>query len=295
MRLHHALFAFLLVLPAWSYAYELITIQAISDTKKTFVTRNGKRQGVVRGMTGTFTADNISILARALTVTGQFTQWQILNPEAIVPWEKGELVTWSAAQEYLWALAPEKERQKYIKSIATLPRKSWKFKGALTRGLSESVSGVEAQETRRGGYLGEIYFEKFFTHSLSFDVGFRYEREIVNYTGVSFNTSRSMVIGDILYYFSALSDYINDGRFFIGAGLGYGLSNTTSNGLSQSGPVGMLPGVKVGVSLPFNDDWEFIMDSAFESLQTKEEQDTGLEQTTTQTNLKVGFGLRRFF
>lgn len=295
MRLHHTLFLFLLVLPAWSYAYELVSIQAVSDTKRSFVTRNGKRQGVVQGMTGTFTAQDISILARARTVTGQFTQWEIINPEAIVPWEKGELVTWSAAQEYLWALAPEKERQKYIKSIATIPRRSWLFKGALTRGLSESVSGVEAQETRRGGYLGEVYFEKFFTQSLSFDAGFRYEREVVNYTGVSYTTNRSMLIADILYYFNVLSDFLNDGRFFVGAGLGFGLSSTTSNGVTQSGPVSMLPGVKVGVSLPFNDDWEFVLDTAFESLQTKEKQDVGIEQTTTQTNLKVGFGLRRFF
>lgn len=295
MRLHHALFIFLLVLPVWSYAYELISVQAVSDTKKTFVTRNGRRQGVIPGMIGTFTAENISILARAVTVTGQFTQWQIVNPEAVVPWEKGELVTWSAAQEYLWALAPEKERQKYIKSTHTLPRRSWIFKGALTRGLNESVSGVEAQETRRGGYLAELYYEKFITTSLSFDVGLRYEREIVNYTGVSFSTTRSMVIADILYYFNALSNFLNDGRFFIGAGMGYGLSNTSSNGLSQSGPVGMLPGVKLGVSLPFNDDWAFVFDTAFESLQTREEQDTGLQQTTTQTNAKIGFGLRRFF
>jgi hypothetical protein len=37
------------------------------------------------------------------------------------------------------------------------------------------------------------------------------------------------------------------------------------------------------------------MDSAFESLQTKETQEEGIEQTTTQTNFKVGIGLRRYF
>jgi hypothetical protein len=53
--------------------------------------------------------------------------------------------------------------------------------------------------------------------------------------------------------------------------------------------------VKAGVSLPFNETWEFVMDGAFESLNTSEEQEGGTVQTTTQTNFKVGFGLRRFF
>ena len=295
MRLHHTFLILLLVLCTSAYGYELITIQAVSDTKKTFITRNGKRQGVTRGMTGTFTAQDFSILARALNVTGQFTQWEIINQDATLPFEKGTIVTWYPATEYLWALNPEKARQKYIKSTAILPRNSWVFKGSFSRGLSESVSGVPAAETRRGGYMGEVYFEKSFTRKLAFDVGFRYEQEVINYTGFSFNTSRSMLVTDLIYYLDAFQDLLNDGRFFLGAGFGYGLSNTSSNRLSQSGIVGMLPTVKTGISLPFNDEWEFIADAAFESLQTKEAQKSGLEQTTTQTNLKAGFGLRRFY
>jgi hypothetical protein len=59
--------------------------------------------------------------------------------------------------------------------------------------------------------------------------------------------------------------------------------------------VGLLPVVKVGLSLPFNPDWDFLLDTAFESLQTRETQEGGKVQTTTQTNLKVGFGLRRYY
>jgi len=85
------------------------------------------------------------------------------------------------------------------------------------------------------------------------------------------------------------------GRFFLAAGLGYGLSNTQTVGLSQSGPVSLLPTVKIGAALPFSDTWEFLVDGAFESLSTREEQESGRIQTTTQTNFKAGFGLRRFF
>lgn len=284
---------FLLIFCSVAQAYELIMIQAVSETKKTFITRNGKRQGVMPGFTATFTADDVSILARAVTVTGNYTQWELVNREAIVPFEKGNLITYYQAQEYLWALSPEKERRKYIKSQLALPRQSLVFKGALTRGLSESVSDAPATTSKRGGFLGEAYFEKDIVYGMSFDVGLRYEREVIDYPGASLITKRSLLIADFLYYFDQLQDIIG-GKIYTGIGFGYGLSNTSTVGLTQSGPVMLLPAVKLGLSLPFNQDWEFLTDAAFESLQTSEEQASGRKQTTTQTNFKFAFGLRKF-
>jgi hypothetical protein len=295
MRLHHIFVFLLLFLPQLARAYELVVIQGISETKRSFITRNGKRQGVIPGMTATFTADDISILAKAVNVTGQYAQWEIINRDAIVPFQKGAMVTWYPAQEYLWALSPESERKKYIKSKLVIPRQSFVFRGSITRGLSESVSDVQAQNPQRGGYMGEIYYERPILPNLSFDVGLRYEREVVNYTGVSLITKRNLAIADLLYYFDELEDLLGGGKIYIGGGFGYGFSNTQTVGLSQSGPVGLLPVVKVGLSLPFNPDWDFLLDTAFESLQTRETQEGGKVQTTTQTNLKVGFGLRRYY
>lgn len=296
MRLHHIFFLSLtLLLPGLARAYELVVIQSISETKRSFITRNGKRQGVIQGMTGTFTSENISILAKAVNVTGQYAQWEIINREAIIPFEKGSMVTWYPAQEYLWALSPESERKKYIKSQLVIPRQSFVFRGAVTRGLSESVSDVQASNPQRGGYMGEVYYERPITPHLSFDVGLRYEREVVNYTGISLITRRNLAMANLIYYFDQLEDLLGGGKIFVSGGLGYGYSNTQTIGLSQSGPVGLLPAVKLGLSLPFGQDWDFILDSAFESLQTREEQEGGRVQTTTQTNIKVGFGLRRYY
>ena len=294
MGIRHSIYCLLFLVSFSAQAFELIMIHAVSDTRKTFITRNGKRQGVMRGVTGTFTAADISVLAKAINVTGQFTQWELLNKEAILPFEKGTIITYYPATEYIWALTPESERRKYIKSEIRHIRQSWVFKGALTRGLSESVSDVAASTSSRGGFLGEVYFEKDFNESLSFDLGLRYEREVINYSGASLITVRSLAIADVIYYFEYLRDYIK-GRFYVAGGVGYGLSNTSTVGLSQSGPVGLLPAIKLGVSLPFNETWEFLTDWAFESLQTNEKQENGRNQTTTQTNFKFGFGLRRFF
>ncbi len=57
----------------------------------------------------------------------------------------------------------------------------------------------------------------------------------------------------------------------------------------------MLPGVKIGLDLPFSEEWTLLLDTGFESLQTSEEQGDGRKQSTTQTNFKAGFGLRRIF
>ncbi|MES2527042.1 MAG: hypothetical protein V4598_08135 [Bdellovibrionota bacterium] len=295
MRFHHIFFCILILIPGLARAYELVVIQGISETKRSFITRNGKRQGVIIGMTGTFTSENISILAKAVNVTGQYAQWEIINKEAIIPFEKGSMVTWYPAQEYLWALSPESERKKYIKSQMVITRSSFIFKGAITRGLSESVSDVQASNPTRGGYMGEVYYERPLTPNISFDLGLRYEQEVINYTGVSLTTKRNLAIGDVIYYFDGLKELLGGGKIYIAAGLGYGLSNTETVGLSQSGPVGLLPAVKIGLSLPFSADWDFLLDSAFESLQTREEQEDGRVQTTTQTNLRMGIGLRRYY
>lgn len=277
-----------------AHAFELIMIQAVSDTKKTFITRNGKRQGIIRGMTGTFTAEDVSVLAKAINVTGNFAQWELINKQAILPFEKGATVTYYAATEYLWALSPESERKKYIKSAIPTLKQSWIFKGALTRGVAESVSQVQAGNTTRGGFLGEIYYEKEFYGPLAVDIGFRYEQEVINYTATSLVTKRTLIVADVIYYFDFMREYLN-AKYFFALGAGYGLSNTETIGLIQSGPVSLLPVVKLGMSLPFNETWEFMTDVAFETLQTNEEQEGGNEQSTSQTNFKFGFGLRRYF
>ena len=181
-----------------------------------------------------------------------------------------------------------------IKRKTETLRQSWVLKGAFTRGINESVSDAPSGDNKRGGYLAEAFYERDILHGLAFDVGFRYENEVVNYTGATYTTRRSMLTTDLLYYFNNLEDILT-GRPYIGLGMGYGFSNTQSKAIAQSGPVALLPVVKVGITMPFNDDWEALFDASFESLQTEEEAGNGRAQTTTQTNFKGGFGVRRFF
>lgn len=295
MRFHHAIvFFILLVLSGSALAYELMIIQAVSRSEKTFITRNGKRQGIQPGHTATFTADNVSILARARTVTGSFTQWEAINDQVNIPFTKGEVVTFYPAKEYLWTLAPEEVRQKYIKSQLPPERQSFTFRGSFGRGISESVSDAPANAATRGFLGAEIFYEKDLGRHFAFDVGFRYDREAINYASSTYVTNRAILAFNLLYYFKVFSEYI-PGKFYIGLGSGIGQSATEVETLKQSGTVAVLPGFKLGLTYPFNYDWDFLIEAGVESLQTSEKQEGDFEQTTTQTNFRSGFGLRRYF
>jgi hypothetical protein len=287
------LFLIMMILSFSVSAYELQMIQAISTSGKTFVTRSGRKNGLIPGVTGTFTANNVSVLAKARTVTGEFTQWEVINEDLVIPFTKGELVTYYPAEEYLWTLSPEEFRKKMIKSMREPPRSSITYKAGFTRGFNESVSGAPAQDSNRGGLLVEALYEKNLIGNIFFDAGVRYEKEVSNIPAASIVTQRAMVVGHFLYYFTPFPDFFR-GRIFLGAGLGYGQSYTQIDPAEQSGTVSMLPGGKLGVTLPFNKEYEFIFEGAFETLQTNERLEDGSRQTTNQTNGRVGFGLRVF-
>lgn len=294
MRAYALSLFLLLALASEAVAYELMLVQAVSASKKTFVTRNGKRQGIIENMDGTFVANDISFNARAKTVTSQFTQWEIINSEALVPFQTGDVVTYHPAQEYIWSLNPGEARRRYIREIKQEVRRSLLMKVATTRGINESTTGTVAQNTNRGGVALDLLYERLVHPNFAWDLGVRYEREIVNLPAGSLITQRALFVGDLLYYFNE-AEFFYDARFFIGAGVGLGQSSTSADGLVQSGSAVLLPAVKAGASLPINKEWDFVAEAAFETLKTSEKLEDRTKQETTQSNLRVGFGLRRTF
>ena len=283
----------ILCLSFQAFAYELLVVQAVSSSKKTFVTRNGKRQGVVQNLTGTFTSDDMALIAKAVTVTSQFTQWQLANDNAKVPFEPGALITYHPAQEYIWALNPEAARKKYLKELRPEIKRSWIVKGAMTKGLNESVSGAAPQDTSRGGVALDALYERLYTN-FAWDAGIRYENEVVNLSGGSLITQRMMAITDLLYYFDALDEFYA-ARIFVAIGMGYGQSSTDADGIRQSGFALLLPAAKIGMALPFNKEWDFMIESAFETLKSTEELEDKTKQTVNQSNLRIAIGVRKFF
>jgi hypothetical protein len=276
------------------FAYELHIVQGVSNTGQTFITRTGKKDGVILGKKATFTANNVSIIAKAITVTREFTQWEIENNFSEIPFKKGQVVTYYDTTEYLWALTPEKIKRKFIKTKLYKPRRSFAVHTGFSKGLSETVSGVDEQDIQRGGLQLEGYVESEFNINFAAALGLRYSTETINVNQASLSTQRFVLIAEGRYYFDPIEKFYG-ARPSFALGLGYGQSATEADGLSSSGDVLILPITKFAISLPISKITDFTFEVAFESLKVSEEFEGGSSQVTSINNFKTGVAIKRFF
>ncbi|MEX0799143.1 MAG: hypothetical protein WEB87_03125 [Bacteriovoracaceae bacterium] len=285
---------FILLFQSALQAYELTVIQGVSKTGFTFVTRNGKKDGLSVGKKATFTSDNVSLIAKAISVTREFTQWEIQNDNTPIPFRKGEVVTMHEATEYLWALTPEKIRQKYVKRELFSPRLSLAAHVSLFRGLSSSVSEAAVVSEQRGGMVFEGMVERELTRHIALAGGARYSREVINLPQASLITTQFLGLIEGRYYFEKIPAFYN-ARFGFALGLGWGQSQTTSVDLASSGNVLLLPSTKLTLNTPINRQMDFVMESAFESARIEEEFEDGSTQASNVTNFKYGVAIKRYF
>lgn len=276
------------------YAFQLVIIQGISNTGQTFVTRNGKKDGVTNEMQATFTSNDVSIIAKAISVTREFTQWEILNNYTEVPFRKGEIVTYYDTKEYLWALTPELQKQKYVKAELYSPRISLAFHTSFLRGLSESTSGSESSPSQRGGIIFEGLVEKELTRNFALAGGIRYAQEIINIDAASLVSTRFLSIAEARYYFNKIQSFYN-ARVMLGIGLGLGQANLETSGQSSSGDAMILPITKSAIVLPLNKKADLMFEAAFENLRTDLEFEDGTKQNSNNSNLRFGIGYKRYF
>lgn len=285
---------FLLISSTSSWAFELLVIQGISRTGQTFITRTGKKDGIFVGKRSTFTADNVSIIAKAISATREFTQWEIENDFTEIPFRKGQIVTYYDTTEYLWALTPEDVKAKFIKSSLYRPRKSFALHTAFFRGISESVSGVNAKSDQRGGLQIEGYLENEFSRNYALALGMRYTTETINVAEASLTSKRLLGIVEGRYYFNPIRSFYG-AKVSAALGFAYGQSQTDTSGLKSSGQASILPITKLGFHLPMSKITEFAFETAFESLEIDEKFENGDKQRTNVNNFKIGISVKRFF
>lgn len=286
-------FITLLLLSGYSFAFELVIIQGISRTNQTFITRTGKKDGINLGERGTFTAQNVSIIAKAISTSRDFTQWEIENDYTDVPFKKGDVVTYYDTTEYLWALAPEKVKRKYIKNQKYDLRESISIHTALTSALAESVSGVDDPNAVRNGISFELFYEKEISDQWSYGLGFRYTTETININSATFETMRFLGLGHIKYNFAPMKSLYNS-QFGFSMGAGYGQSQTNTSGLISSGTAKIVPSTKVTLSVPLDNLSQLMLESGIENINVTESFETGGSQTTNMSSLRVGISYKRF-
>lgn len=284
---------FILLFCSSLWSYELAIIQSVSDSGRTFITRTGKKDGIVPGKKSTFTSDNVSVIAKAVSVTREFTQWEIQNTNTPTPFKRGEMVTYYDATEYLWALSPAQARRKYIKSEVFQSRLSLGAHLGIFRGLNASVSDAADNPEQRGGLIFEGMLEKEMTRNIALAAGLRYSREIINVAEASLTTNQALALAEARYYFDPIRDFYS-ARFAFALGAGYGQSQTSTSGLTSAGTATLLPSTKVSLNFPVDKKSDFVLEGAFESLRVEEEFEDGSDQSTNTNNLRYGIAFKRY-
>ena len=282
----------LLTISTSSIAYELVIIQGLSRTKQSFITRTGKDKNIFVGKEATFTAENVSIIAKAKSVTRDFAQWEIMNDYTDVPFTKGQIVTMYDTKEYLWTLNPEAIKSRYVKSKLYKPRNSLEGNFAFTRSISESVSEVEAGSISRSGVQFETLLQSEFNRTYSIAYGIRYAKDVINVTTATLNNTRFLGIVEGRFYFDPIPTFY-DAQVSLSLGIGYGQSSTKTSGQTSFGSTLLIPSTKVALNLPVSKKMDMNVGFAFDSLRTEEKLEAGATQTTNLVNTKFSIAFRR--
>lgn len=289
-----------LVFAQFAMANKLVVVQALSKSKRSFITRVGKKDGVYKGSKGTFTAKNFSVIAKATSVTREFAQWTLENPKAHVPFDKGEIITYNNSTENIWKLVPEDERKRIIQEKIFQPRTSLTSKMALLRGIFQSTSdAAKDSNLERGGVSFELTYDKELTRHFQIGLGFRMATERQNVSSASINLQRLMGVFHMGYYLEKIKSFYN-GRLFADLALGYGVNTKTQGGTSDSssGPAYLLPGFTLGIAMPIGKEYDMIFDTSVESMNIITGSATGSstssEQTESDLNFKIGIGFRMY-
>lgn len=273
-----------------AHTFELVIIQAVANSKKTFVTKAGKKDGVYPGQKATFTTEDISIAAEAEAVTREYAVWRIRDEGSIVPFKKNQIVEYNNSLEsvyYNLRLLEKKVAPPKIERNALI------FKGNYVYTLNESVSGVAEQQTiRQANQLEFLYQIPIYTY-LYGAIGFRYDNEVLDTDDFTINSKRYMGIVDLAFHipkFQAIN-----ANFYVAGGFGYGTSKTSIGDIDSTGSVSVLPYVRTGLQFGFGlrEKYNLLVEGGVESLHANETiGDTGVEQTTDLTSAKFALGLK---
>lgn len=307
-------FFILMLLTIPSYADELVIIQSVSRTKKTFVIRKGRKEGIFVGQKSVFSTDKISIAATAINASRNFSIWVVSDQRVSIPFQSKNFVNYNRSVENIWSniskLTEEidKYRIKEIekatyhseseikllrrKGIYLIPEKTWVSRAYFSNTFSESTTQTNpSQIGQRSGYQIELLYSTKVKNKYDFALGGRYDQDSVQIKDPSLviPTKRYYVIADFTYHFS---NYSKESHIFSSLGIGYGISSTTISSEQAKGTSYILPFFRFGSETIMNEDLSFILDSTAEAISTTEKFSDGSKQTTNTISGKIGIGLR---
>lgn len=274
-------------------AYDkLVVVQAVSTSKKTFVIRKGYIDGIAIGQESLFTIRNSGVVATAKEVNRSMSIWEVNDKRGGVAFDKGEYVTFTNSIENLILELPRLEKMA-DKGLKFKNKSFWIVRGNISYALSDSVSSQDAEfVTTRSGYQLEGLYTNNFQPQWEIGLGLRYDTEVqkISEPILDVPTTRLLAMAELNYLFNQEEGTRN--YFYIGAGIGYGISATTVDEAVSTGAAFVLPVLKFGFSKFIGNSKWMLIEGAVESIGARESFSDGLEQTTTILNSKITIGIK---
>ena len=272
----------------------MVVVQSISTSRQSFVVRRGAKDGISKHQRALFSTEQVSLLCKAIEVTHEFSLWEVDDPMASVPFTKDQMIVFSTSLETIWTKVPalRGKLKQFLLTKDLVPPPYFLFRGAMSRGLSESVSDTSASSTvERAGFHFEGLYYWNFAKQLDWGFGARLDREsaLIDQSDLSIPTSRVFAISQLTYRFPEIKGTRN--YFYLTAGIGYGTSTTTVNESTSAGTAYILPSFHMGL-MTLGDSYGFAVELVGEAIGQQEEFLDGNSQNTNIINAKFSVALR---
>lgn len=279
---------------------ELIVVQAVSTSRQTFVINRGLRHGVNTSMEALFSTKDLSLMARVVEATRDFSMWRINEKRAVFPFEKEQIVTYNQAGTNIWNEIPEvREKLQQALTDAEVFRSiygaqhSISARLGLTSTFYESVSETDSErKPSRGGFQVEAIYHYRWREKMELGAGLRFDKEdaVIDDPPLTIPSQRYFLLAEFTYHFDRFEKTQNNLYATVGAGIGR--SQTTVNDSVSTGLATVLPYVKFGYLAQKSPKFAWFVESSIEAISTNESFLDTKEQTTNLVNAKIGGGLR---
>ena len=274
----------------------LVIVQSISSTKKTIVIRKGRKDLLSPGMEGLFSTDKISILAKARQVSRFYSIWEVVDQQAIFPFEPKDYIVFNSSTISLFDQIPglRDRLNAEIKRKQFVPKPMYAIRGAGTMGVYETVSdtGSSLTDQRLGMQFSVTRYSTLATRlEWGFGVRFDLEKAVLKSTPrLEIPSNRFLGLIELLYHFPYLKTQST--HFYGGVALGAGYSETSISESVSTGFAAAIPIMRLGLETALPNKHSFLLEGVAEGISMREKFEDGTEQNTNIANIKISLGYK---
>ena len=271
---------------------ELVLVQAVSASGKTFVIRRGVAEGVNKYQQSFFTNQGSSFAAVAIDVNRHYSLWKIEEGNARIPFAKRDRIIFTRGGGSIWAELPKIADGDWEK-LHFRPYQSWVLRFHYGLSLGESISSIEGGRYRdRQSLQFEGVYAKRFRTKMDWRAGLRWDREVSRLFSPTVDSivHRYLAVGEINYYFEGTE--VDTQHYYVGAGGGWGACSTSILNLTQWGTCLAFPMVRLGYEHR-KDVYAWIFELSVDSIYSRESLPGGRgRQTLNVVNSRLTFGIK---